>query len=79
MANETTSSSLSELYTEIIQDTNYNQDSDFDIGETTFFPGSGGNFSEFNDWKNKPNKNYNFCYMKYNLNKSSKFINYSKN
>jgi hypothetical protein len=38
-------------YTEIIQDTNYNQDSNIDFGETTFFPGSGGSFSENNDFQ----------------------------
>lgn len=38
-------------YTEVIQDTNYNQDSNVDIGETTFFPGNGAAFSEFNDFQ----------------------------
>lgn len=38
-------------FTEILQDSNYNQDSNVDIGETTFFPGNGGTFSEFNDFQ----------------------------
>lgn len=38
-------------YTEIVQDTNYNQDNEFDIGETTFFPSNGSSFSEFNDFQ----------------------------
>ena len=37
------------LYQEILQDTNYNQDSTIDIGETTFFPENEASFSEFND------------------------------
>lgn len=36
-------------YTEVLQDTNYNQDSGIDIGETTFFPENEESFSEFND------------------------------
>ena len=36
-------------YTEVLQDTNYNQDSATDIGETTFFPENQDTFSEFND------------------------------
>jgi hypothetical protein len=36
-------------YTEILQESNYNQDSNVDIGETTFFPGNEPSFSEFND------------------------------
>ena len=36
-------------YTEILQDTNYNQDSSIDIGETTFFPENQNSFSEYND------------------------------
>ena len=39
------------LYQEILQDTNYNQDSTYDIGETTFFPENEDSFSEFNDLK----------------------------
>ena len=35
-------------YTEILQDTNYNQDSDIDIGETAFFPDEVYSFSENN-------------------------------
>lgn len=38
-------------YTEIIQDSNYNQDSTVDIGETTFFISDGSVFSEFNDFQ----------------------------
>lgn len=38
-------------YTEIFQDSNYNQDSNLDIGETTFFPENGSSFSEFNDFQ----------------------------
>ena len=36
-------------YNELLQDTNYNQDSNTDIGETTFFPENEETFSEFND------------------------------
>ena len=36
-------------YTEVIQDTNYNQDSTIDIGETTFFPENEASFTEFNN------------------------------
>jgi hypothetical protein len=36
-------------YNELLQDTNYNQDSNIDIGETTFFPENEETFSEFND------------------------------
>jgi len=36
-------------YTEILQDTNYNQDSNIDIGETAFFPDEVFSFSEYND------------------------------
>lgn len=36
-------------YTEVLQDTNYNQDNTVDIGETTFFPEGEASFSEFND------------------------------
>ncbi|QVY64939.1 OmpP1/FadL family transporter [Polaribacter sp. Q13] len=35
-------------YTEILQDTNYNQDSNIDIGETAFFPDEVYSFSENN-------------------------------
>ena len=38
-------------YTEILQDTNYDQDSDVDFGETTFFPENAPSFSEFNDFQ----------------------------
>lgn len=38
-------------YTEMIQDTNFNQDSNIDIGETTYFPENGNSFSEFNDFQ----------------------------
>ena len=38
-------------YTEIIQESNYNQDSNIDIGETTFFPQNQPSFSEFNDFQ----------------------------
>lgn len=37
------------IYREILQDTNYDQDSDTDFGKTTFFPGGGRSFSESND------------------------------
>lgn len=38
-------------YSEIIQDSNFNQDSDLDIGETTYFPENEASFSEFNDFQ----------------------------
>lgn len=36
-------------FSEILQDTNFNQDSEFDFGETTFFPENEAAFTEFND------------------------------
>jgi hypothetical protein len=36
-------------YSDILQDTNYNQDSTIDIGKTTFFPENQDAFSELND------------------------------
>lgn len=38
-------------YTEVVQDTNYDQDSDTDIGEALFSPSNGGDFSEFNGYR----------------------------
>lgn len=37
-------------YAEILQDTNFNQDSDIDIGETTFYQGN-QEYTEYNDWQ----------------------------
>jgi len=37
-------------YTEILQDTNFNQDNDIDIGETTFYQGN-QDYTEYNDWQ----------------------------
>ncbi|WP_297802371.1 hemin receptor [uncultured Polaribacter sp.] len=37
-------------YAEILQDTNFNQDSDIDIGETTFYQ-ENQQYTEYNDWQ----------------------------
>ncbi|KGL58640.1 OmpP1/FadL family transporter [Polaribacter sp. Hel1_85] len=37
-------------YSEILQDTNFNQDNDIDIGETTFYQGS-QDLTEYNEWQ----------------------------
>ena len=37
-------------YTEILQDTNFNQDNDIDIGETSFYQGN-QDYTEYNDWQ----------------------------
>lgn len=37
-------------YSEVLQDTNFNQDNDFDIGETTFYQGN-QKHTELNDWQ----------------------------
>lgn len=37
-------------FTEVLQDTNYDSDSDIDIGETSFFQGD-QEYTEYNDWE----------------------------
>ena len=38
-------------YTEINQETNYNQDSNIDIGDTIYYPGNEDSFTEYNDFQ----------------------------